>query len=288
MTDHDAKRPELHLGAPPISIPEGAAVGTSTTDLPFTANRSFSPGRFHAASAVIAAVVLVVTGLGVANAVSSSSSSSDGWAAMAPSTTASRPTAPSTMPPAVATTQPPAAQIPVEQLPRHEAVYRDGKLILQGTVPTVAIRARFQREAAAVVGASNVLVRYKIDPRVAVPTDGRVRVDDSILFARGSAVITSTYELILQLGIKVMQLNPSARMRVVGYTDTSGSLALNQKLSQARAEAVRTFISAGGVDPSRIDAVGRGPAAPVASNDTEAGRAKNRRIEVDLLGLLAG
>ena len=112
--------------------------------------------------------------------------------------------------------------------------------------------------------------------------------DDSILFAKGSAVISATYEQILQLGIKVMQPNPSARMRVVGYTDSSGSLVLNQELSRARAEAVRAFISAGGVDPVRIDAVGRGPAAPVASNDSEAGRAKNRRIEVGLLGLLIG
>lgn len=85
-----------------------------------------------------------------------------------------------------------------------------------------------------------------------------------------------------------MQLNPSARMRVVGHTDASGSLALNWRLSLARAEAVRAYISAGGVDSARIDAVGRGPAVPVASNDTAAGRAKNRRIEVDLLGLLAG
>lgn len=83
MTDHDETRPQLHLGGPPNAIPVGAAAQTSATDLPYTAVRALSPGRCHAVTAVIAAVILVVTGLGVADIVSGRPSSRNDRAAHA-------------------------------------------------------------------------------------------------------------------------------------------------------------------------------------------------------------
>ncbi len=67
---------------------------------------------------------------------------------------------------------------------------------------------------------------------------------------------------------------------VVGHTDNVGGLDNNVKLSQDRAQAVVETLVKGGIDASRLKSFGSGPYAPVASNDEEAGRAKNRRVEL--------
>jgi OOP family OmpA-OmpF porin len=68
---------------------------------------------------------------------------------------------------------------------------------------------------------------------------------------------------------------------VVGHTDNVGSLESNMKLSQARAEAVVKALTAGqGIQAARLKSFGAGPYAPVASNDSDDGRAKNRRVEL--------
>ncbi|WP_421120028.1 hypothetical protein ACE2AJ_01330 [Aquihabitans daechungensis] len=103
-------------------------------------------------------------------------------------------TATTTTEPRTSTTTSATSNIPIAKLPRHEAVYRDGKLILQGTVPSKQVQERFRSEAAAVIGEDNVIVRYQIDSRVPVPTDGRVRVDEDFLFPKNSAAIDGRYE----------------------------------------------------------------------------------------------
>ncbi|HAI84537.1 MAG TPA: OmpA family protein, partial [Chitinophagaceae bacterium] len=69
---------------------------------------------------------------------------------------------------------------------------------------------------------------------------------------------------------------------IEGHTDNSGKAALNMKLSQARAEAVKAFITKKGIDASRLTANGYGDTMPVADNKTSAGKAKNRRVELKL------
>jgi len=67
----------------------------------------------------------------------------------------------------------------------------------------------------------------------------------------------------------------------VGHTDNIGTLSSNMDLSQRRAEAVvRALVSSHGVDAKRLHPIGVGPAAPIASNKTEEGRARNRRVEL--------
>lgn len=75
-------------------------------------------------------------------------------------------------------------------------------------------------------------------------------------------------------------------IEVIGHTDDVGNKKDNQKLSEARANAVRDDLIASGVDPSKIRAVGVGASQPIASNQTEEGRANNRRVEVVVLGRL--
>jgi len=70
----------------------------------------------------------------------------------------------------------------------------------------------------------------------------------------------------------------------VGHTDSTGNVALNQKLSIARAEAVKKFLTGKGVETNRVYTEGKGSAQPVADNKTNEGRAKNRRVEVEVVG----
>jgi OOP family OmpA-OmpF porin len=80
---------------------------------------------------------------------------------------------------------------------------------------------------------------------------------------------------------KLLKQDPSLKLKLVGHTDMTGVFDANMKLSQARAEAVVQALAAQhGVAVARLKGYGVGPLAPVASNDTDAGRAKNRRVEL--------
>ena len=70
----------------------------------------------------------------------------------------------------------------------------------------------------------------------------------------------------------------------VGHTDSVGSPALNQKLSERRADAVRVYLIGQGIDASRIKSEGRGEKEPIASNDSASGRAQTRRVEIEVTG----
>jgi len=74
-----------------------------------------------------------------------------------------------------------------------------------------------------------------------------------------------------------MKANPTAHRQVRGFTDSTGSEAHNQRLSEARANAVRDYFIKQGIAPARVRAKGFGQSNPVASNDTVEGRAMNRR-----------
>jgi OOP family OmpA-OmpF porin len=79
--------------------------------------------------------------------------------------------------------------------------------------------------------------------------------------------------------LKGMQIGSIA---ITGYTDNVGSDALNQRLSLRRAEAVKAYLVAKGVEAAKIRTAGRGKASPVADNKSAMGRAKNRRVDVDI------
>jgi outer membrane protein OmpA-like peptidoglycan-associated protein len=77
-------------------------------------------------------------------------------------------------------------------------------------------------------------------------------------------------------------LDPTMRVRIVGHTDSVGSDVVNDRLSVERAESVRHYLESRGVDGSRIETAGRGEHEPIADNGSEAGRARNRRVEIFL------
>jgi outer membrane protein OmpA-like peptidoglycan-associated protein len=82
----------------------------------------------------------------------------------------------------------------------------------------------------------------------------------------------------------VLAQYPQHNISVEGHTDSTGSLATNQRLSEQRANAVRAALVAHGIDPARVHVVGHGPSLPIADNATAAGRAQNRRVEMVILG----
>jgi outer membrane protein OmpA-like peptidoglycan-associated protein len=88
----------------------------------------------------------------------------------------------------------------------------------------------------------------------------------------------------LQKAIEFIKSHKGSKVRVAGHTDSKGSDKYNQKLSERRAAAVvNYFVKKGAVKRANISSVGYGESKPVATNDTEAGRAENRRVEVQIL-----
>jgi OmpA-OmpF porin, OOP family len=82
--------------------------------------------------------------------------------------------------------------------------------------------------------------------------------------------------------VTVLMQNSGIKVTIEGHTDSSGSDALNNKLSNDRAKAVMNYFVSKGVDPGRLSAVGFGKNRPIATNDTEEGKAQNRRIELSV------
>ncbi|MGL4318817.1 MAG: OmpA family protein [Pseudomonas sp.] len=104
----------------------------------------------------------------------------------------------------------------------------------------------------------------------------------NITFATDSADIASSfYSPLNNLANSFRQYNQNS-IEIVGHTDSTGSHAYNMSLSQRRAQSVANYLSAQGVDASRLSTRGAGPDQPVASNASAEGRAQNRRVEVTL------
>lgn len=103
---------------------------------------------------------------------------------------------------------------------------------------------------------------------------------DRLLFDTGKATLRPESQEQLTNIAYILKEFPNVAIKLGGYTDNTGSAEINKKLSQDRADSVMGELVKLGVDKPRMEAEGYGPAHPVASNDTEAGRAENRRIAI--------
>ncbi len=110
----------------------------------------------------------------------------------------------------------------------------------------------------------------------------QVYLKNDILFSVGSSELSAASLQTLSDLNRVLKKYPKNRIVVQGYTDSTGSDAINQKLSTARAKAVYDYLLGSGLKTLSITYVGYGPANPVASNDTEEGRAANRRVVLSI------
>lgn len=107
-----------------------------------------------------------------------------------------------------------------------------------------------------------------------------VTFDSGILFDVNSSDLRAAAQQNLRDLVASLEEYEGTEVLVVGHTDSTGEAAYNQGLSERRAGSARTFLIAAGLEAGRVRAVGMGETEPIASNDTDAGRQENRRVEV--------
>ena len=118
-----------------------------------------------------------------------------------------------------------------------------------------------------------------IDKRSKLLTEG-ILSTNAILFKSGSAEITGGADEVLQEVAEAMQSVPEMHILIVGHTDNNGDGAINLALSRKRAETIKmALVSQFDIQFSRIQTDGKGENDPIANNDTDAGKAQNRRVE---------
>ena len=110
----------------------------------------------------------------------------------------------------------------------------------------------------------------------------RINIPSDISFDVGQAAIRPNFRPVLDNFAQSLQQNPSSTVTIIGHTDATGSAATNEPLSLQRADATRDYLVSRGIASNRFQIDGRGSREPVANNDTEAGRARNRRVEIFL------
>ncbi|MBQ1932440.1 MAG: OmpA family protein [Muribaculaceae bacterium] len=108
----------------------------------------------------------------------------------------------------------------------------------------------------------------------------KMTFDGGILFATGKSTLSASAQNSLTQFATSLINNPDTNVQIFGYTDNTGSYAANERVSNSRADAVRTFLVNKGVTATRITALGVPMAEYVATNETAEGRAQNRRVEV--------
>ena len=129
----------------------------------------------------------------------------------------------------------------------------------------------------------------EINPDQIQPLDVATALNLQIInFATASAVVPEANKSILDQTAALMQKAPQVKLTVIGHTDATGDAAVNKTLSQNRAQAVVDYLIFKGVDPTQLQAIGYGQEKPIAENETEAGKFKNRRIEFEVLNTESG
>ncbi|PMR75041.1 OmpA family protein [Billgrantia endophytica] len=112
------------------------------------------------------------------------------------------------------------------------------------------------------------------------PTFEPVVLDSEVTFAFDSDEIRPEAHRELDQVANTLRENTDLRVRIEGHTDHVGSAEYNQGLSQRRAESVRDFLVSRGIAENRMTTIGHGEERPVATNETDEGRAQNRRVEI--------
>jgi outer membrane protein OmpA-like peptidoglycan-associated protein len=104
-----------------------------------------------------------------------------------------------------------------------------------------------------------------------------------VTFAFNSSDLNAQFYPVLDKVAATLTEYDKTVIEVAGHTDSVGSDAYNQQLSEKRANSVASYLSSRGVNRTRVVTVGAGEAHPVATNDTEEGRAQNRRVEITIV-----
>ncbi|HEY9281551.1 MAG TPA: OmpA family protein [Eoetvoesiella sp.] len=143
-------------------------------------------------------------------------------------------------------------------------------------------RDNFWTPATGIPGCDGVPVA---EAPVVAPTSTKVVLNADTFFDFDKATLKPEGRQILdQVAAQVESVNLETLI-ATGHTDSIGTEAYNQKLSERRANSVKAYLVTKGIDPNRIYVEGKGETSPVASNKTREGRAQNRRVEIEIVGV---
>ena len=116
-----------------------------------------------------------------------------------------------------------------------------------------------------------------------VVTETTIELKQTIFFATGSdRILPQSFGLLDEI-VDVLTRRADMRVRIEGHTDSKGAYAMNKALSQKRADSVKRYLASKGIDKKRLSSEGFGPDVPLDDNGTEAGRARNRRVEFHIV-----
>lgn len=139
-----------------------------------------------------------------------------------------------------------------------------------------AARVEAEKRAAAALASLAEVAKVNEESRGTVIT-----LPGGVLFPSGGSTLSPSARQALGRVADALAAQPTdSKIMIEGHTDDRGSDTANQQLSQARADAVRSFLVERGMPPDRVQAIGKGESAPIAGNDTSEGRATNRRVEI--------
>ena len=110
----------------------------------------------------------------------------------------------------------------------------------------------------------------------------KLEIPSDVSFDTGRSDIKSNFQPVLERFAQTLQENPATTVTIIGHTDSTGTPDINQPLSVDRAARTRDYLAGRGVNPNRITIEGRGEREPIASNNDASGRARNRRVEIDV------
>ena len=145
-------------------------------------------------------------------------------------------------------------------------------------------RNNFWTPATGIPGCDGVPVAQAPEVPVVAPTVTKVTLNADTFFDFDKSTIKPEGRQVLDQVADTVQSINLETLIATGHTDSIGSDAYNQKLSERRANAVKTYLVNKGVPADRIYTEGKGKAQPVASNKTREGRAQNRRVEIEIVG----
>ncbi|HEX8326868.1 MAG TPA: OmpA family protein [Hymenobacter sp.] len=242
-----------------------------------------TPTETLAAESVVGGPVLLTTGGGA-----TASSQRDAPAMPPPAAAASAP-APAAAPARapykryVRRTTPPVAD-PI--VPGHYDAKSGNYVYETGRLTTLQLPGGQVISDVGVNSTESNLHRFLTDPQAQVDTVDLTRGwynFDRVFFTPGKATLTPESVDQLSHVAALLKAYPKARIKLGGYTDSTGTYKVNKQLSDARARTAWAALVELGISPSRIDARGYGPRYAIASNQTDEGRAKNRRLSVKVL-----
>ncbi|MGA7616342.1 MAG: OmpA family protein [Thermoanaerobaculia bacterium] len=176
-----------------------------------------------------------------------------------------------------------------EELAARDAAAQAQKEQLQAQVAQTQAQLEQTRQQLAAREAADQAQKQKLDQmQQAFSEIAKTREDQrglivtipGIFFETGKSALAPGAKDVLRKIAAQLKENPKLVIQIEGHTDSVGSADYNQQLSEARADAVRDFLTSQGVAPAEMSTVGKGESEPVASNATSAGRQQNRRVEL--------